>query len=213
MTPVNVARWCLCISLICLLRGAPAQEKIAPAQEKIAPAQEKIAPAQETNGGFQVRSKENAISTAEIIRRFEGPRVDSYTLGEGDEITIEVWNHPELSGKHVIGPDGKITVPVAGVLPVAKLSREDAQISIAKALEKFYADLSVTVRVDRYTSFRVFILGRVSSPGALQFETQPTLLDVVTRAGGLPIGGVGAEKVGPRAVARLFAAIRWSGSI
>jgi polysaccharide export outer membrane protein len=152
--------------------------------------------AQEQNTEFQVRSKENTLSTAEIIKRFEGPRVDSYTLGEGDEITVDIWSHPELSGKHVIGPDGKITVPIAGVLTVANLTREAAQTSIGQALGKFYSDLSVTVRVDRYTSFRIFILGRVSSPGALQFETQPTLLDVVTRAGGLPIGGVGAEKSG-----------------
>ncbi len=64
------------------------------------------------------------------------------------------------------------------------------------AFAKFYADLAVTLRVDRYTSFRVFILGRVGSPGALQFDSQPTLLDVITRAASLPIGGIGADKAG-----------------
>ena len=152
--------------------------------------------AQEPDTAFKIRSKENTISTAEMVKRFEGPKLESYTLGEGDEITVDVWGHPELSGKHVVGPDGKITVPVVGVMPVAALSREDAQQSIATALAKFYSDLAVTIRVDRYTSYRVFILGRVSPPGALQFDSQPTLLDVVTRAGGLPIGGVGADKAG-----------------
>ena len=152
--------------------------------------------AQEPDKGFQIRPRENAISTAEIIKRFEGPGVESYTLGDGDEITVAVWGRPELSGKHVVGPDGKITIPVAGVMTVAALSREDAQKSIAQALAKYYADPAVTVSVDRYTSFRVFILGRVASPGALQFDSQPTLLDVVTRAGGLPIGSVGADKAG-----------------
>jgi polysaccharide export outer membrane protein len=152
--------------------------------------------AQEPETDFKIRSRLNTISATEIVKRFEGPQVTSYTLGEGDEISVDVWMHPELSGKHVVGPDGKVTIPVAGVLRVTQLTREDAQTAILQALAKFYTDLSVTVKVDRYTSFRIFILGRVSTPGALQFESQPTLLDVVTRAGGLPIGGVGADKAG-----------------
>jgi polysaccharide export outer membrane protein len=53
----------------------------------------------------------------------------------------------------------------------------------------------VTVRVEKYTSYRVYVLGRVGNPGALQFESQPTLLDVVTRASGMPI--TGGEKAEP----------------
>ena len=140
--------------------------------------------AQQQDNSFKIRSKENTISAADIVKAFEGPRVNSYTLGEGDEISVDVWSHPELSGKHVVGPDGKITVPISGVLAVAGLTREDTQPLILSTLGKFYSDLSVTVRVDRYTSFRVYILGRVTNPGALQFDSQPTLLDVVTRAGG-----------------------------
>jgi polysaccharide export outer membrane protein len=152
--------------------------------------------AQTPDAGFHVRSKQNTISAAEIIRAFEAPEVESYTLGAGDEISVDIWMHPELSGRHVIGPDGKITIPVSGVIPVADLSREETQAAIRDSLAKYYTDLAVTVRVDRYTSFRIFILGRVGTPGAIQFETQPTLLDVVTRAAALPIGGVGSEKAG-----------------
>ncbi len=154
------------------------------------------APAQDPQHDFKVRSKENNISPEEVIRGFEAPPVDSYTLGAGDEITVEVWGHPELSGKHVVGPDGKITLSVAGILNVAGLSREETQTAVSKALARFYRELSVIVRVDRYTSFRVYILGRVGAPGAVQFESQPTLLDVVTRSAALPIGGVGADKAG-----------------
>ena len=57
-------------------------------------------------------------------------------------------------------------------------------------------DISATVRVDHYSSYHIYVLGRVTNPGALQFETQPTLLEVLTRAGSLPVGGAGAEKAG-----------------
>ena len=151
--------------------------------------------AQEPAGAFKIRSKVNTITAEELIRAFEAPPVENYTLGPGDEITVEVWAHPELSAHHIIGPDGKITVPLTGVLTVAGLTREEAQATIAGPLAKYYSDLSVTVRVDRYTSFRVYILGRVGQAGALQFESQPTLLDVITRAGALPMGA-GSEKAG-----------------
>jgi polysaccharide export outer membrane protein len=145
---------------------------------------------------FKIRAKQTTISAEEIVRGFEAPALTDYTLGRGDEITIGVWNHPELSGHHIIGPDGKITLPVAGVISLVDLSREDAQRAIADAFSKFYSSLSVTVQVDKYTSFRIFVLGRVGAPGALQFEAQPTLLDVITRAASLPIGGIGADKTG-----------------
>jgi polysaccharide export outer membrane protein len=145
---------------------------------------------------FKIRAKQTTISAEEIVRAFEAPQLTDYTLGLGDEITIGVWNHPELSGHQIIGPDGKVTLPVAGVISLVDLSREDAQRAIAAAFSKFYSSLSVTVQVDKYTSFRIFVLGRVGSPGALQFEAQPTLLDVITRAASLPIGGIGADKTG-----------------
>ncbi len=109
----------------------------------------------------------------------------NYHLGAGDEITIEVWGHPELSGKHIIGPDGKITLPLVGPFQITQLSREQAAQTINQLLKNYYVNLSVTVRVDRYASNRVLVLGQVSKPGEVQFGmTAPTLLEAITLAGG-----------------------------
>lgn len=143
---------------------------------------------------FQLPHKEKRNATEDVIRAFEAAPVESYVLDNGDEIVVDVWGRPELSAKHVIGPDGKITLPLVGVLRIAGETREEAQDTIRKALSSYYEGLAVTVKVDKYASFRVLILGRVGVPGALAFDTQPTLLDVLTRAAGLPIGGIGAEK-------------------
>ncbi len=137
--------------------------------------------AQQPGSDFAVRKNQQAISPDEIVRRFEAPQLVSYSLGDGDEISVDVWSHPELSGRHVIGPDGKITLPIAGIMKVSDLTREEAQNAISASFARFYSDLLVTVRVDRYTSYRVFVLGRPGSPGVLQFDSQPTLLDVITR--------------------------------
>jgi polysaccharide export outer membrane protein len=145
---------------------------------------------------FSTHRKERAITPTELVKEFEAPPVDSYRLYGGDEIFIEIWARPELSGKHTLGPDGKITLPVSGVLSLSGLTRDEAQDAIKNALGHYYSDISATVRVDHYSSYHIYVLGRVSNPGALQFESQPTLLEVLTRAGSLPVGGSGAEKAG-----------------
>lgn len=158
---------------------------------------------------FGVRSRSRPVSPADIVRQFEAPALLSYTLGAGDEISVEIWGRPELSGKHVIGPDGKITLPIAGVLKLTDLDRETSQKAIATALSRYYSDLAVTLRVDRYTSYRVFVLGRVGNPGALQFESQPTLLDVLTRANTLPITAGEKAQPGRCAIIRGDGQIVW----
>jgi polysaccharide biosynthesis/export protein len=152
------------------------------------------APSPEDQPQFNVRQKTNRLSSLDLIRRFEGAPETIYHLGTGDEITIEVWNRPELSGKHIVGPDGFVSMPLIGSVKVGGLSRDEAPAKIAGLYATYYENPSVMLRIDRYVSNRIFILGRVHSPGALQFESQPTLLDVITRAGSLPIGGVGADK-------------------
>ena len=155
-----------------------------------------VSAAQEEGGALAVRDGQRAVSPQDIVRRFEAPELTSYTLGDGDEISVDVWNHPELSGHHVIGPDGKITVPIAGVVKVSDLTREEAEKAIAISLSGFYTDLSVTMRIDHYTSYRVYILGRAGVPGILQFDSQPTILDVVTRAAAIPMAGIAPDKIG-----------------
>lgn len=143
---------------------------------------------------FELRKKEKKITPMEVLNKFEATPETSYQIGEGDEITVETFDHPELTAKHIVGPDGAITMPIVGSINIANLSRDAAAEKITKSYDEYYNHLAVTVRVDRYVSNRVYILGRVSSPGALQFDNPPTLLEAIMRAGGLPVGGTGSEK-------------------
>jgi len=144
--------------------------------------------------GFTPLPKENGHTPIELLSQFEAAEQTDYVLGEGDEIQLQVWGRPELSGKHLIGPDGRITLPYIGAFTVAGLTRSAAVAAAAQAWATLYDNLNVTVQVLQYESNRIYVLGRVANPGVLHFAGQPTLLEAVTRAGGLPIGGVGAEK-------------------
>lgn len=131
--------------------------------------------------------EEVKITLSKPLAAFDtaGARDETYHLGTGDEITVDIWGYPELSGKHTLGPDGKITLPLVGPFKMVDLSREQAATLITKQLAPYYADLATTVRVDRYASNRVLVLGRVAKPGEVYFGmTNPTLLEAISLAGG-----------------------------
>ncbi|MCW5969220.1 MAG: SLBB domain-containing protein [Blastocatellales bacterium] len=147
-------------------------------------------------GVFRLPDRANRFTPADALAQFETPVEASYRLDAGDEITLEIWGRAELSGKHTIGPDGRITLPLLGPVQITGLTREEAAQAVETAYitRELYRNLAVTVRVDRYVSNRIFVLGRVARPGVLEFDTPPTLLEAITRAGSLPVGGVGADK-------------------
>jgi polysaccharide biosynthesis/export protein len=124
----------------------------------------------------------------EALRKFEPAADEEYQLGRGDEIQIDFTGRPELQAKLVIGPDGRISLPLAGEIMLAGASRSDAAQKIVTALAPYYANLSVLVTVTKYTANRVLVLGAVDHPGPMAFDGQPTLLEAITR-GGLPLVG------------------------
>jgi polysaccharide biosynthesis/export protein len=123
------------------------------------------------------------LSPLETLRRFEPPADEEYTLGAGDEISIQYPGRPELASKNVIGPDGRITLPLAGPFEIANLTRKAAAERIVVALSAYYTNLAATVEVLRYGSNHVTLLGDVKNPGQISFDQTPTLLEVLSKGG------------------------------
>lgn len=123
------------------------------------------------------------LSPEKQLQKFEPAIDEEYTLGAGDEITLDFPGRPELSRKYVVGPDGRITLPIAGPIMVANLTRAAAAKAIVDALSADYSNLTVTVSIDKYGSNRVTVLGNVKTPGVYYFDNTPTLLDAVSRGG------------------------------
>jgi polysaccharide biosynthesis/export protein len=117
----------------------------------------------------------------------EDEQITNYLIGAGDELIVDIWGYPELSGSHIVGPDGVITLALAGNFKVAELSREQAAENIRERLTStYYNNLAVTVRVNKYNSNRILVLGKVQKPGEIKFGmSAPTLLEAISLAGGL----------------------------
>ncbi len=119
----------------------------------------------------------------ETLRNFEPGADEEYRLGKGDEITVDFAGRPEMQAKLIVGPDGRISLPLAGDIMLADLTRPEAAKAIESALGNYYTNLSVQVTITKYTANRVLLLGAVDHPGEIAFDGTPTLLEVLARGG------------------------------
>lgn len=119
----------------------------------------------------------------ETLRNFEPSSDEEYRLGKGDAITVDFAGRPDLLAKLIVGPDGRITLPLAGDILLDGLTRQQAAHAIEAALAPYYSNLVVTVTVTAYTANRVVLLGAVDHPGTISFDGTPTLLEALARGG------------------------------
>lgn len=111
---------------------------------------------------------------------------EDYRIGANDVLEVQVENAPELSGE--------VRVNAAGSFPMYFLGRIIAQNKTPEEVAQFIADQlrgdylrnpKVTVKVKEYNSRSFFIHGSVRIPNVYQIEGTPSLLELITLAGGL----------------------------
>ncbi len=107
-----------------------------------------------------------------------------FDLGAEDVIFIKVWREPDLTGLHVIRPDGKITLPLVGELSAAGLTPAALQTKLTDSLSKFINNPQVTVQVQAVRSKRYYVTGEVFRPGAYPLVVPTTVFEAITLAGG-----------------------------
>ena len=130
--------------------------------------------------------REIPYATQEVIRAHEANLRQEYRIGPGDQVRIEVWNRERLTGEHLVGPYGRITLPMTGVYEIGGLNRVEAAGQIKQLYQQYYDDPLVTVKILKYLNNKVYVLGRVSNPGVIHFNGDGTLLEALSLAGGLP---------------------------
>lgn len=109
-----------------------------------------------------------------------------YTIGAGDTLKIAVWSHPDLSNDYPVDADGFVPFPLVGRVKANGLTAEEFASRLAQLLEKDYlVNPHVIVSVKEYLSKKVSVLGETAKPGIHYLTGQRTLLDVLSKAGGL----------------------------
>ncbi len=124
---------------------------------------------------------ENAAGAATI----QAPAPAEFIFGPGDRLSIKVWRHEELDMELTVAPDGGITYPLVGRVQVAGMTYPQLLASLEQELSQYYTDVSVAVNVEEVSNQKVFILGEVKTPMVLQIENDLSILEALTRTGGI----------------------------
>jgi polysaccharide export outer membrane protein len=117
--------------------------------------------------------------------------VPVYLLGPNDVIIIRALNAEELSDKPFkIEADGTVNLPLVGRLRAGGLTVEQFEASLTDVLKKVIRDPEVTVSVAERARVSllqqtVAVVGAFKSTGFLPLIGRDTVMDVITRAGGL----------------------------
>jgi polysaccharide biosynthesis/export protein len=111
-----------------------------------------------------------------------------YVIGNGDVLSIEVFDVKELSRDVRVSQTGTIGIPLVPVrLHIAGLTEIQAEQKIAEVLAAnglvSHAEVSVTVKERK--SKPITIVGAVGHPLVYQADHPVTLLEVLAEAGGL----------------------------
>jgi len=122
------------------------------------------------------------------VRLEAGPNLPAQRIGPNDLVAVAVYDSPELTRTVRVGQDGTLRLPMLqrrikaqGFLPA------ELEVAIAEALreEQILVDPVVTVTVAEYHSRPISVAGAVRNPITFQADGPLTLLDALTRAGGL----------------------------
>lgn len=124
-----------------------------------------------------------AASVAEVTLNLPAQKI-----GARDLIAIQVYDSPELTRTVRIGADGMIRLPMLRQRIRAEgLMPNELEVALAKALEEegILVEPLVTITVAEYSSRPVSVAGSVKSPLTFQASAPVSLLEAITRAGGL----------------------------
>jgi polysaccharide biosynthesis/export protein len=129
-----------------------------------------------------------AAQTRGTFTDLNAPNLPAQRIGPDDLIAVSVYDAPEFTRTVRVGPDGMIRLPMTdrrikaqGLLPA------DLETAIAETLRSggLVVEPVVAVTVVEYHSRPISVAGAVKNPLTFQAVGTVTLLDALTRAGGL----------------------------
>jgi polysaccharide export outer membrane protein len=117
-----------------------------------------------------------------------GANLPAQKIGANDLIAVSVYDAPEFTRTVRVGADGQIRLPMLKQrLKAEGLLPGELEEAIAQALnaEQILVDPVVTVTVVEYHSRPISVAGAVKNPVTFQAIGAVSLLEALTRAGGL----------------------------
>ncbi len=121
---------------------------------------------------------------------------DPYLLGPGDKLELELMEVPDTRQVSIVMPDGDLYYQTAHV-HAAGLTITQLKAALEKQLESDYREPQLSIILREMGSQRIMVMGRVNNPGIIPLDAPMTIVEAISRAGGLMIqrSGINSEEL------------------
>lgn len=108
----------------------------------------------------------------------------SYVLGPGDAVLIDVYGASQKSVNTTVSPDGYVVIEDFGPIQVAGLTVEQAQRKVRQQLGARYGGSQIMLSVGQTRTITVNVMGEVKTPGSFTLSAFATVFHALYMAGG-----------------------------
>ena len=112
------------------------------------------------------------------------PIPDTYVLGPGDQVVVDIYGASQNASMYTIAPDGTIRVSGYGPIYLSGLSVTAAQTKLRQTMGSRYQSSSLKMTVGNTRTIQVNIMGEVRAPGTYHLSAFANVLYALYRAGG-----------------------------
>jgi len=112
------------------------------------------------------------------------PIPDTYVLGVGDQVVVDIYGASQSTLVHTISPEGTITVSGYGPIRLSGLSVAAAQAKLRATIGSRYQSSNLRVTVGNTRTIQVNIMGEVRAPGTYHLSSFANVFYALYRAGG-----------------------------
>ena len=153
---------------------------------------------------FDIRKVDQTVKNLTFsnvkIKRTLDPKLllapsETYILGPGDILEIEIAELPNTQARTFVMPDGMVYYNLAGGIRAEGLTQADFTKQLTIALKQDYANPLVNVSLVEVRSRRYWMLGQITNPGIYPLRQPTTLLEAIAHAGGVATSGQGGTSV------------------
>ncbi len=167
-------------------KGKISEKRVATPEKRVATPEKRVATPEKkvTTPEKRVTTPEKRVATRKEVSK--NPGIGEYTIGAGDVLSINVWGHDDLSREVVVSEKGTFSFPLIGGVEAAGLTIKEVEERLVQLLSAGYLiNPYVSIRIKGYESKKVYVLGQVRSPGTYSLEKETSLIEIISRAGGV----------------------------
>lgn len=113
------------------------------------------------------------------------PPSEPFRLGPGDRLELEILGQTGSRSTTFVCPDGKIYFDLLPGLEVWGLTLDESRQKLEAELARYYAHPKLSLVLVSVESKRVWVLGRLNKSGVYPLSGPMTIIEAISRAGGL----------------------------